>query len=281
MIRFLALSLLFLPIPVLGAEHFITLASTTSTQNSGLFDNILPLFTAETGIEVRVVAVGTGQALRIAENGDADALLVHHRPSEIAFVGNGFGIERRDVMYNDFVVVGPGTDPAGVGDQTTARGALKAIAASESRFASRGDNSGTHKKEQEIWTAAGLMPSGDWYLETGSGMGATLNLSQALDAYTLTDRGTWITFGNKGDLTMLFAGDPALFNPYSIILVNPARHPYAKTELARQFADWLTSDTGQNAIGRFSIMGFQAFCPNAENHRDAAAGAAVCPSPKR
>jgi len=278
-IRILAIMAILLPVPGLAAEKFITLASTTSTQNSGLFDHILPMFFADTGIGVRVVAVGTGQAIRIAENGDADALLVHHRPSELAFIANGFGIERRDVMYNDFVIVGPGTDPAMVAAQPSAPTAFLAIAKAAQKFASRGDDSGTHKKEREIWAASGVVPSGEWYLETGSGMGATLNLSQSINAYTLTDRGTWITFGNKGALKLLYSGDPTLFNPYSIILVNPARYSHVKTDLARRFALWLVSDRGQSAIAEFRIERYQAFCPNATPQKALDEVKAVCPSP--
>ena len=277
MIRVL-LTLLLLATPLRAAENFIVLASTTSTQNSGLLDAILPLFTARTGIEVRVVAVGTGQALRIARNGDADALLVHHRPSEDAFVAEGHGIERRDVMYNDFIIIGPADDPAGVSAQPDAASAMRAIAKARQPFASRGDDSGTHKKEQELWKAAGITPKGDWYLETGAGMGATLNFAAAKGIYTLSDRGTWISFGNKQGLRRLFSGDPALFNPYGIILVNPARHPHVKLAQARAFSDWLVSDEGQRAIGAFRILGQQAFCPNADNLAAEIADRAACPA---
>lgn len=269
---------LTLAAPLAAGEKSIVLASTTSTQNSGLFDVILPLFTAETGIRVNVVAVGTGQALRIARNGDADVLLVHHRPSEDAFVADGNGIERRDVMYNDFIIVGPSSDPAHVRDAASAPEALAAIAKHKAPFASRADDSGTNKKELELWAEAGLQPKGDWYLETGSGMGATLNLSAIKDTYALTDRGTWITFGNKGDLRRLYSGDPTLFNPYGIILVNPAVHPHAKVKLARAFSDWMVSAEGQAAIGAFRIEGFQAFCPNADNIPATVKKRAACPA---
>ncbi len=279
MIRAALIALLIIvATPVTAGGKFITLASTTSTQNSGLFDAILPVFSATTGIEVRVVAVGTGQALRIARNGDADALLVHHRASEEAFIADGYGIDRLDVMYNDFVIVGPAEDPAGISESGSAGEAFTAIAATGSLFASRGDDSGTHKKEQEIWAEAGILPSGNWYLETGSGMGATLNLSKDKGSYILTDRGTWITFGNKGDLKLLFAGDPGLYNPYGIILVNPARHSHVKTDLARAFADWIVSDEGQQAISDFRIDGFQAFCPNADNVQADILNRRACPS---
>lgn len=262
MIRILLLCLT-VTFPAHTAERFITLASTTSTQNSGLLDAILPIFTGKTGIKVRVIAVGTGQALRIARNGDADVLLVHHRASEDAFVASGDGIDRRDVMYNDFVIIGPHSDPAKVKEQPDVLSALRAIATAQQPFASRGDDSGTHKKEQELWTAADISPAGAWYLETGSGMGATLNLAKVKSAYALTDRGTWITFGNKGDLALLFAGDLTLFNPYGVILVNPARHPYVKAADGLAFIDWLVSAEGQTAISAFRIQGLEAFCPNA------------------
>lgn len=265
-------------LPILAAEKFITLASTTSTQNSGLFDVILPMFTAKTGISVRVVAVGTGQALRIARNGDADALLVHHRPSEEAFVAEGHGLSRLDVMYNDFVLVGPASDPAKIADQKDAVSALNAIFAAHQPFASRGDDSGTHKKELELWKRAGIDTSADWHLETGSGMGATLNFASAKDTYVLTDRGTWITFGNKGNLKLLFSGDRIMFNPYGIILINPRHHPHVKLAEAKIFADWMVSPEGQAAIGAFRIEGYQAFCPNAFNIAASISDRAACPA---
>jgi len=278
MSRLLGLMLcLLLGVPALAGGRSITLASTTSTQNSGLFKAILPLFTAKTGIVVNVVAVGTGQALRIARNGDADVLLVHHRPSEDAFVAEGHGIDRKDVMFNDFVIVGPSGDPADIAHATSAADAMARIAHAQALFASRADESGTNLRERELWRAAGIEPKGAWYLETGSGMGATLNLSQVKNAYVLTDRGTWMTFGNKGELVTLFEGDPALFNPYGVILVNPARHPYAKIDLARQFEDWIVSDEGQRAIGAFRIKGFQAFCPDAKGLSETIKDRASCP----
>jgi tungstate transport system substrate-binding protein len=256
------------------AQSAITLASTTSTQNSGLYGYILPIFTAKTGIEVNVVAVGTGQAIKIAENGDADALLVHHRVSEDAFVANGFGIERRDVMYNDYVVVGPKNDPAGVAKSTSTNQALKAIGQSESLFISRGDDSGTHKKERELWVSAKFTPTGDWYREIGAGMGAALNMAAATDAYVLSDRGTWLSFGNKQNLMILFQGQPVLRNPYGIILVNPERHPHVNIADTRIFSNWLTSDDGQTAISNFRVGNSQLFCPNAQPPKDADA---FCP----
>ncbi|MEM9269057.1 MAG: substrate-binding domain-containing protein [Pseudomonadota bacterium] len=279
MIR-IALILVLVALGGHAQERAITLASTTSTQNSGLYDHLLPLFEAETGIAVRVIAVGTGQALRIARNGDADALMVHHRPSEEAFVAEGYGVARVDVMYNDFVLVGPARDPAGIAEATGIEDALRRIEASGSAFASRGDDSGTHMTEQDLWAQAGLAPSGSWYLETGSGMGATLNTATALGAYSLSDRGTWISFGNKQDHVLLFSGDPALHNPYGAIVVNPERHDHVKDELAQTFVDWLVSDQGQEAIGAFEIEGEQLFCPDAPAFRGARLAAGLsCPSP--
>lgn len=249
-----------------AADEFIILQSTTSTQNSGLFDAILPEFTAETGIEVRVVAVGTGQALRNGRNGDADVLLVHAKAAEEAFVAEGFGVARHEVMFNDFVLVGPSDDPAGIADATSAIDAMARIAQGSARFVSRGDDSGTHKAELRLWRDTNQDPvaaSGTWYVETGSGMGATLNIASGLGAYTLTDRATWISFGNKGDLRLLFDGDAALFNQYGVIAVNPDRHPHVKYQAASRFVQWLTASEGQAAIAAFQVAGQQLFFPNA------------------
>ena len=243
------------------AEQTITLASTTSTQNSGLYDYILPIFTAETGINVRVVAVGTGQALRIARNGDADVLLVHHRASEDAFVAEGYGTKRYDVMYNDFVVIGPASDPANVTTAAATREAFGRIYDTKSKFVSRGDDSGTHKREQEIWASAEVAPAGVWYREIGAGMGAALNMSSSINAYTLSDRGTWLSFGNKGELEIVFSGHKDLQNPYGLIPVNPERHPHVDVKSAQRFVHWMTSKKGQEAIGAFRIEGMQLFCP--------------------
>ena len=266
MTRLVALFLLILlATSVQATDRPVIVASTTSTQNSGLLDEILPIFTDKTGIEVRVVAVGTGQALRIARNGDADVLLVHHRPSEDAFVAEGYGVERRDVMYNDFVLVGPASDPVGIAGAATAAEALARIAAARAAFLSRGDDSGTHKKELELWADAGLAPADpDWYRQAGAGMGTTLNIAVAMEAYVLTDRGTWITFGNKGGHKILMAGDPALYNPYGVVVVSPDRFPHVNASGATALADWLVSDQGQAAIGAFRIQGQQAFCPNSQ-----------------
>ncbi len=244
----------------------ITIASTTSTESSGLFAHLLPQFEAAAGVAARVVAVGTGQALRIARNGDADVLFVHHKPSEEAFVAEGWGVERFDVMYNDFAIVGPAADPAGVKGMADAAAALEQIAAREVVFVSRGDDSGTHKKERSLWEAAGVdvvTASGTWYRETGSGMGATLSTASGMEAYTLTDRGTWISFKNKGPLAILVAGDDRLFNQYGVILVNPAKHPHVKAALGQRFVTWVTSAEGQRAIAEFKLGGQQLFFPNA------------------
>ncbi|MDZ7840115.1 MAG: substrate-binding domain-containing protein [Gammaproteobacteria bacterium] len=251
---------------IAAQDKYITVASTTSTENSGLFDELLPRFTGETGIEVRVVAVGTGQSIRLAEKGDADVLFVHHKPSEEAFVEAGYGVARHDVMYNDFVIVGPAGDPAGIKGMNDVTKALTAIKEAEQPFASRGDDSGTHKKEQGLWKAAGLDASSfdaSWYRETGSGMGATLNTASGMNAYAMSDRATWLNFGNKGDLEILLEGDERLFNQYGIILVNPERHSHIKAEMGQTFIDWVLSDQGQQAIGEYKIKGQQAFFPNA------------------
>ncbi len=260
----LALCILPVAAPAAGAERSIVLASTTSTANSGLLDHILPLFEKATGIRVKVVAVGTGQAIKLAERGDADVLLVHHRPSEDRFVSEGFGLERRDVMYNDFVLVGPKADPAGIAGGRDVVAALRAIAAKGAPFASRGDDSGTHKLERELWRAAGLDPAAaraGWYRETGSGMGATLNIASGMGAYLLADRGSWASFKNKADLAILVEGDARLFNPYGVILVNPARHPHVKAAEGRAFIDWLTGPEGQAAIASFTVDGKPLFFP--------------------
>ena len=249
------------------AGRTITVQSTTSTRNSGLYDHILPMFEADTGIEARVVAVGTGQALKNAERCDGDVLLVHAREAEEAFVASGFGTERRDVMHNDFVIVGPPGDPAALADAATASDALAAIAGAEAPFASRGDDSGTHKKELALWEAAGIDPrpaSGTWYRETGSGMGATLNITVEMDAYALTDRATWSQHGNRGRHAIAFEGDPALFNQYGVIPVSAEHCPSVDAEGASAFADWLTGERGQAAIAGFRPNGQRLFTPNAE-----------------
>jgi len=250
-----------------AAEDSIIVQSTTSTQNSGLYDHILPMFEEETGIQVNVVAVGTGQALENGRRGDGDVLLVHAKTAEEKFVAEGYGVERYDVMYNDFVIVGPAEDPAGVKGMDDAPAALAQIAEEEAVFASRGDDSGTHKKEMSLWDIAGVNPteaSGTWYRETGSGMGATLNTGTGMDAYVMTDRATWISFGNKGDHEILVEGDPSLFNQYGIIMVNPEKHPNVNVEAAQTFIDWVLSEEGQSAIASFEVQGQQLFTPNAD-----------------
>ena len=252
--------------PAAAQDQFITVASTTSTENSGLFGELLPQFQDETGIEVRVVAVGTGQAIELARNGDADVLFVHHAPSEEQFVADGFGVERHEVMYNDFVIVGPASDPAGIKGSKDVVDAMANIAEAEAPFASRGDDSGTHKAELALWQEAGVDvagASGSWYRETGSGMGPTLNTAAGMDAYALTDRGTWLSFQNPQNLEIVVEGDPRLFNQYGIILVNPEKHPHVKADLGQTFIDWVLSDAGQQAIADFKINGQQAFFPNA------------------
>lgn len=249
-----------------AADDHILVQSTTSTQNSGLFDSILPVFTEKTGIEVRVVAVGTGQAIRNAANGDGDVLFVHARPAEEKFVADGDGVERFDVMYNDFVIVAPAADPAGVAGMKDVAAALEAIAGAEAPFASRGDDSGTHKAELRLWNDAGVdvaAASGGWYRETGSGMGATLNAAVGMGAYVMTDRATWIAFGNKGDYDVVVEGDPKLFNQYGIILVNPEKHPGVNAEGGQAFVEWILSNEGQDAIAAYRVDGQQLFFPNA------------------
>ena len=253
--------------PAMAQETSILVQSTTSTQNTGLYEYLLPRFTAKTGIGVNVVAVGTGQAIKNAMNGDGDVLLVHDKPAEEKFVAEGYGVERFDLMYNDFIVVGPSSDPAGIAGMKDARAALKKLAGKKSLFASRGDNSGTHSKELALWKAAGVDPaaaSGTWYRETGSGMGATLNTAVGMGAYSLTDRGTWISFKNKDNYRIVVEGDPGLFNQYGVILVNPAKFPNVKAKQGKAFIDWLLSAEGQAAIAGFKIEGQQLFFPNAK-----------------
>ena len=247
-----------------AAQEFITVASTTSTENSGLFGHILPIFQAETGVEVRVVSQGTGQALETGRRGDADVVFVHALAQEEQFVAEGYGVQRFDVMYNDFVIVGPNDDPAGLRDAADATAAMAAIASAGASFASRGDDSGTHVAEMALWDAAGVAPAGAWYLSTGSGMGATLNTAAQVPAYALTDRGTWLSFENRGLLEIVFEGDDVLFNPYGIILVDPERHPHVKAEQGQAFIDWIVSDAGQAAIASFTVGGEQLFFPSGQ-----------------
>lgn len=253
--------------PVLAEGGSIIVQSTTSTKNSGLYDYLLPKFKAATGITVHVVAVGTGQAIRNARNCDGDMLLVHAKSDEQKFVADGFGTKRYDLMYNDFIIVGPPTDPAQISASASAMQALQKIARSGALFASRGDNSGTHKKEIALWRASGIDPqphSGKWYRETGSGMGATLNVAVGMGAYVMTDRATWIAFKNKADFKILVEGDTALFNQYGVITVGAQKCPRVKFELAEKFSAWLRSDAGQTAIASYKRDGKQLFFPNAE-----------------
>ena len=262
-----ALLLAAIAAPAAAQDRSILVQSTTSTANSGLYDHLLPIFTEATGIGVNVVAVGTGQAIQNARNCDADVLLVHSRADEEAFVADGAGVERFDLMYNDFVIVGPESDPAEVSGMADAADALAKIAGAGAPFVSRGDDSGTHKAELALWKEAGVDPAaagGGWYRETGSGMGATLNAAQGMGAYALTDRATWIGFGNRGDLGIAAGGDPALFNQYGVILVSPEACPSVRAEDGQTFVDWLISPEGQGAIAGFAVDGQQLFFPNAD-----------------
>ena len=251
--------------PATAEDRSIVVASTTSTQDSGLFGHLLPLFKAKTGIDVRVIAQGTGQALDTARRGDADVVFVHARAQEEKFLADGFGVKRYEVMYNDFVLIGPNSDPAGVKGQNI-EAALKAIQAKAAPFVSRGDRSGTHAAELALWKLAGIdleTARGPWYREIGQGMGAALNTASAMEAYVLSDRGTWLSFRNRGDLAIVVEGDKRLFNQYGVMLVNPEKHPTVKKELGQQFIDWLVSPAGQKAIAEYKIGGEQLFYPNA------------------
>jgi tungstate transport system substrate-binding protein len=263
-LRIVAFALLALAAGAQAQEKFIVVASTTSTQDSGLFGHILPAFRAKTGIEVRVVAQGTGQALATARKGDADVVFVHDKVAEAKFVEEGFGIDHREVMYNDFIIVGPKDDPAKTAGKDVIA-AVKKIAEAKAPFASRGDKSGTHAAELRYWSQAGVDPQtgkGTWYRETGSGMGPTLNTASAMNAYAFTDRGTWLSFKNRGDLKILVEGDTKLFNQYGVMLVNPAKHAHVKKELGMQFIDWITSAEGQAAIAAYKVSDEQLFFPN-------------------
>nr|WP_325253822.1 substrate-binding domain-containing protein [Amylibacter sp.] len=252
--------------PALADADRVLVQSTTSTENSGLYAYLLPLFLAETGLRVDVVAVGTGQAIKNARNGDADVLLVHAKSAEEKFVADGMGVKRFDLMYNDFVLIGPKDDPDGVGKVTTLPEVLEILSNGKAPFFSRGDDSGTHKKERALWQDAGITldPSGaGWYRETGAGMGATLRIAVESQGYTLTDRATWIAFAGKEQHKILFAGDPNLFNQYGIIAVNPAKHPHVNTAGAQMFINWMLSEHGQDLIAAYTRDGQQLFFPNA------------------
>ena len=261
--------LVALTLPVDAQEKSIVVASTTSTQDSGLFGHILPLFKAKTGVDVKVVSQGTGQALDTARRGDADVVFVHAKPLEEKFLAEGFGVKRYPVMYNDFVLIGPKSDPAGIKGSKDIVTALTTIKTKAAPFISRGDKSGTHAAELALWKAANIdvagADKGSWYKEIGQGMGAALNTASASNAYVLADRGTWISFKNKGDLIIAVEGDKRLFNQYGVILVNPAKHPNVKKDLGQQFIDWLVSTEGQKAIATYTVNGEQLFYPNAED----------------
>jgi tungstate transport system substrate-binding protein len=251
----------------LAQEKSIVVASTTSTQDSGLFGHLLPIFTAKTGIEVKVIAQGTGQALDTARRGDADVVFVHAKAAEEKFLTEGFGVKRYPVMYNDFVLIGPKSDPAGIKGSKDIVAALKAIKNKEAPFVSRGDRSGTHVAELNLWKAAGIdiaADKGPWHRDIGQGMGAALNTASAMDAYVLSDRGTWLSFKNRGDLDLAVEGDQRLFNQYGVMLVNPEKHPHVKKEWGQAFVDWLISPEGQKAIADYKIEGKQLFFPNAD-----------------
>ena len=255
--------------PVSAQDKSIVVSSTTSTQDSGLFGHILPLFKQKTGIEVKVIAQGTGQALDTGRRGDADVVFVHAKSAEEKFLAEGQGVKRYPVMYNDFVLIGPKSDPAGIKGMKDVGTALKAIMAKGAPFISRGDRSGTHIAEINLWKASGIdieKEKGPWYKSIGQGMGAALNTAGASNAYVLSDRGTWISFKNKGDLAIAVEGDKRLFNQYGVMLVNPEKHPSVKKDLGQQFIDWLVSPEGQKAIADYKIDGQQLFYPNANDH---------------
>jgi len=251
---------------VYAQEKSIVVSSTTSTEQSGLFNYILPIFKMKTGIEVKVVAVGTGQALDIGRRGDADVVFVHDKPAEEKFVEEGFSTKRYEVMYNDFVLIGPKSDPAKIGGGKDIQVALQKIAAAQAPFISRADKSGTHAAELRYWKGAGISPSPaqSWYKETGSGMGPALNTASAMNGYILADRATWLSFKNRGDLVILVQGDPKLFNQYGVMLVNPAKFPHVKKAQGQEFIDWLISKNGQDVIASYKIDGEQLFFPNAK-----------------
>ncbi|MBI4292185.1 MAG: substrate-binding domain-containing protein [Betaproteobacteria bacterium] len=254
--------------PAVAQEKFITVASTTSTEQSGLFRHLLPIYAKKTGVQVRVVALGTGQALDVARRGDADVVFVHDKPAEEKFVADGFGVARREVMYNDFVLIGPKADPAGIAGGKDIVAAFRKIQAKQAPFVSRGDRSGTHAAELRLWKLAGIdwaAARGPWYKDTGSGMGPALNTASSMNGYILADRGTWLSFKNRGDLVILVEADKRLFNQYGVILVNPARHPHVKKDLGQAFIDWIVSEEGQRAIAAYKIGGEQLFFPNAQS----------------
>jgi len=257
-----------LALPAQAQQKFITVASTTSTEQSGLFKHLLPMFEKKTGIQVRVVALGTGQSLDMGKRGDADVVFVHAKPLEEKFVAEGYGVKRFEVMYNDFVLIGPKADPAKVAGGKDLLEAFRKVKAAQAPFVSRGDKSGTHFAELEIWKAAGIdiaKDKGPWYRDTGQGMGPALNSAAGMNAYILADRGTWLSFKNRADLGIVLEGDARLFNQYGIILVNPAKHPSVKRDMGQAFIDWVISSEGQKAIAEYKIGGEQLFFPNARS----------------
>lgn len=262
---FVLITSLLITNPAIAGESLLRLATTTSTANSGLMEFLLPRFTAETAIEVHLIAVGTGKALRLGREGDVDIVLVHARAAEDAFVEGGYGVDRADVMYNDFIIVGPTPDPAGATSSNTVAQVLQRIHASEQPFISRGDDSGTHKRELILWQSSGHTPAGSWYREVGQGMGKTLQIANEVDGYTMTDRGTWLAYQSKLDIKLLFEDDPPLLNPYGIIAVNPERHPDVNYTGAISLIQWITSPAVQKMIGEFKIRGQQLFVPSASS----------------
>ena len=250
--------------PISATENILKLATTTSTDNSGLLKAILPIFEKDSGYKVHVIAVGTGKALRMGQDGDVDVVLVHARSAEDKFIAQGFGEKRYDVMYNDFVIVGPASDPAGIKNAGSVADVMKKIASGQNIFVSRGDDSGTNKKEIKLWQNAGISPSGDWYREAGQGMGKVLQIASELDAYTLADRGTWLAYENKVASKLLFAGDKSMFNPYGIIALSKSRYPDLNHAGAQALIDWLISEEGQKLIGEFKVNGKQLFIPDAK-----------------
>ena len=265
---FLGAVLLCFGVDAQAQERFITVASTTSTEQSGLFGYLLPIYERETGVKVRVVALGTGQALDVGRRGDADVVFVHARAAEEKFLAEGQGVKRFPVMYNDFILIGPKADPAKIAGGKDILAALKKVQAAQAPFVSRGDRSGTHVAELDLWKASGIdldKAKGPWYRDTGQGMGPALNTATSMGAYILADRGTWLAFKNRGELTILVEGDKRLFNQYGVMLVNPEKHPAVKKELGQQFIDWLVSPAGQKTIAAYKINGEQLFYPNGED----------------
>lgn len=263
MIKTMLEAAVFAALPLAVAAEEMKMAVTTSFANSGLAEVLLPVIKEDTGIDVQLLVVGTGQAIKLGEQGDVDAILVHAKAAEEAFLAAGYGTHRREIMYNDFVIIGPNADPAGAAKADKATGALGMIAAAQAPFVSRGDDSGTHKMELRLWKAAEVTPEGDWYKSVGQGMGAALNTASGMNAYILADRASWLNFGNKGDLGIAFQGDPVLFNQYAYLPVNPEKHPHVKTQLVQTLEAWLVSDKAKALIEGYKIDGQQLFVFNA------------------